>query len=90
MGTVTFDTQEFVSKLRAAGLDEKQADAVVRVIADAQSHLVTREHFDAKAELFETKFDAKFAVVEAKMEKLSWMLGAVLAVAIANFAKQFF
>ncbi|KFB70747.1 MAG: hypothetical protein AW09_004141 [Candidatus Accumulibacter phosphatis] len=83
MSTVTFDTQEFVAKLRAAGFDEKQAEAVVRVVADAQSHLVTREHFDVKLELLETKIDAKF-------DKLSWMMGILIALAIANFAKQFF
>ena len=83
MSTVTFDTQDFVNKLRAAGFDEKQAEAVVRVVAEAQSHLVTREHFDAKIELLEMKFEAKF-------DKLSWMLGILIAIAAANFAKQFF
>ncbi len=83
MSTITFDTHEFVSKLRAAGFDEKQAEAVVRVVAEAQSNLVTREHFDAKIELLETKFDAKF-------DKLSWMMGILIAIAAANFAKQFF
>lgn len=33
MSSVTFDTHEFVSKLRAAGFDEKQAEAVVRVVS---------------------------------------------------------
>ncbi len=83
MSSVTFDTHEFVSKLRAAGFDEKQAEAVVRVVSEAQSHLVTRDHFDSKLELLETKFDAKF-------DKLSWMMGILIAIAAANFAKQFF
>ncbi|MFA7243614.1 MAG: hypothetical protein WC091_26200 [Sulfuricellaceae bacterium] len=83
MGTITFDTHEFVTKLRDAGLDEKQAEAVVRVIADAQSAPVTREHFDAKMETLETRLDGK-------MDKLSWMLGILIALAVANFAKQFF
>lgn len=51
----------------------------VRVLSGAQSNLVTREHFDAK-----------FAVVEAKMDKLSWMMSALIAIAMANFAKQVF
>ncbi len=79
MSTITFDTLDATRKLRDAGFDEKQAETVVRVLADAQSGLVTREHFDAK-----------FSVVEAKMDKLSWMLAAVLALAAANFAKQYF
>ena len=72
MTTITFDTLEATRKLRDAGFDEKQSETVVRVLSDAQSNLVTREHFDAK-----------FALVQ-------WMLGAVLVLAIANFAKQYF
>lgn len=41
--------------------------------------LVTREHFDSR-----------MTVIDAKFDKVTWMLGAVLALAIANFAKQFF
>ncbi len=79
MTTITFDTLEFTRKLRDAGFDEKQAETVVRVIADAQGTLVTREHFDAKIE-----------ILRIENSHTRWMLGAVLAVAIANFAKQFF
>jgi hypothetical protein len=76
---ITFDTLDATRKLRDAGFDEKQAETVVRVLSDAQSTLITREHFDAK-----------FSVVEAKMDKLSWMMGILIALAIANFAKQYF
>ena len=79
MSTVTFDTLDFTRRLREAGFDEKQAETVVRVMADAQSALVTREHFDFKIDL-----------LRAENSHTRWMLGAVLAVAIANFAKQFF
>lgn len=79
MSTITFDTLDATRKLRDAGFDEKQAETVVRVLFDAQSALITREHFDAK-----------FAVVEAKMDKLSWMMGILIALAVANFAKQYF
>ncbi len=79
MSTVTFDTLEATRRLRDAGFDEKQVEMVVRVLSDAQSNLVTREHFDAR-----------FTMVEAKMDKLSWMIGALIAIAVANFAKQFF
>ena len=33
MGTITFDTLSFTRKLRDAGFDERQAEAVVRVMA---------------------------------------------------------
>jgi hypothetical protein len=79
MNTITFDTMSFTRKLREAGLDERQAEAVVRVMADAQSNLVARDHFDLHMKLIDAKFD-----------KITWMLGVVLGLAIANFAKQYF
>ncbi len=59
MSTVTFDTLDFTRKLREAGLDEKQAEAVVRVVADAQDGLVTREHFDRRLEALEYRMTIK-------------------------------
>lgn len=52
-------------------------------MSEAQSSLVTREHFDAKMETLETRLDAK-------MDKLFWMMGILIALSVANFAKQFF
>ena len=79
MSRVTFDTLEFTRKLKDAGFDEKQAETVVRVLADAQDRRVTREHFDTKIELL-------------RMENAHtrWMIGALIALAVTNFAKQFF
>lgn len=54
-----------------------------RVLSEAQHQFATKEHFDSKLELLETK-------VEAKFDKLSWMMGILIAIAAANFAKQFF
>ncbi len=51
MSSVTFDTLTFTRKLQEAGFDEKQAETVVRVLADSQQNLVTREHFDAETKL---------------------------------------
>ena len=79
MSTITFDTLDATRRLRDAGFDEKQAEAVVRVLSDAQSNLVTREHFDSS-----------MALIDAKFDKLSWMMGIMIAIAAANFAKQFF
>ena len=52
-------------------------------MVEAQETLVTREHFDAKLDTLEAR-------VDAKIDKLSWMIGILIALAIANFAKQFF
>ncbi len=51
-------------------------------MADAQSALVMREHFEAKMETLETRLDAR-------SDTLAWMMGTLIALAVANFAKQF-
>lgn len=78
---ITFDTHKFVQELKAADFTEKQAEAVARAFRDAQSEgeLVTRK--DLQIEL---------APIRADLNLLKWMMGALIALAIANFAKQFF
>ena len=41
-------------------------------------------------ERLELKMDSRFALVDRKFDKLSWMMGILIAIALANFAKQFF
>jgi hypothetical protein len=81
MATITFDTHLFVRKLKEAGFDEKQAESLseaMRVAID-ESELVTKK--DLQIEL---------APINAGLDLLKWMLGALIAMTIANFAKQFF
>lgn len=86
MSTITFDTQELVRELSAAGLQPAQADVVVRALSKAQSELVTHADLDR----LENRLDRRMDGLDAKMDKLSWMLGILIAIALANFAKQFF
>jgi hypothetical protein len=81
MATITFDTHLFVKKLKEAGFDEKQVESLseaMRVAID-QSELVTKK--DLQIEL---------APINAGIDLLKWMVGALIAMTIANFAKQFF
>ena len=59
MTTLTFDTLDATRRLRDAGFDEKQAEAVVRVLSESQDKLVTREHFDARLEALELRLTIK-------------------------------
>jgi hypothetical protein len=86
MSTLTFDTQELVRELRTSGIPQEQAEAVVRTIVKSHDGLATKNDF----ERLELKLDGKFALVDAKFDKLSWMMGILIAIAAANFAKQFF
>ena len=66
---------------RAFGRDPATVIASGRAFRDAQSEgeLVTRK--DLQIEL---------APIRADLNLLKWMMGALIALAIANFAKQFF
>jgi hypothetical protein len=81
MTTVTFDTHKFVRKLKEAGFEEKQAEALTEAMQAVihESELVTKQ--DLQIEL---------APVKADINLMKWMLGAILGLALANFAKQFF
>ena len=91
MSAITFDTLKFVKQLEASGVPPAQAEAFVNAQRDILSEaldtsLATRADMlavKADIERLDTKFDAKF-------DKLQWMLGIVIALAVANFAKQFF
>ncbi|MDP3332145.1 MAG: DUF1640 domain-containing protein [Methylococcaceae bacterium] len=81
MATITFDTHKFVRKLKEAGFEEKQAEALTEAMQAVihESELVTKQ--DLQIEL---------APIKADINLMKWMLGAILGLALANFAKQFF
>ena len=79
MTTITFDTLELVDKLKTAGIPQEQAEAVVRVIADAQTKLVTKD--DLELALSPLKTD---------LAVLKWMIGIVIAGVMSIVLKSFF
>lgn len=81
MSAITFDTHKFVRKLQEAGFDEKQAEGLTEAMRAAidESELVTKK--DLQIEL---------APIKADLNLLKWMMGALVAIAVANFSKQFF
>lgn len=70
MATVTFDTHKFVRKLKEAGFDEKQAEAVSEAFRDAQSETDPLTKKDLQIEL---------APVKSDLLIVKWMLGLVFA-----------
>jgi hypothetical protein len=80
MSAITFDTHKFVRKLQEGGFDQKQAESLTEAMRAAidESELVTKK--DLQIEL---------APLKADLLVLKWMVGAVLGMVIANFAKQF-
>ncbi|MDO8440823.1 MAG: DUF1640 domain-containing protein, partial [Polaromonas sp.] len=68
MASITFDSLKLSDRLKTAGFTAEQAEAVVRVIAEAQDELVTKKDLEIA-----------WAPVKADIHLLKWMMGFVLA-----------
>ena len=88
MSTITFDTLKFVERLEKAGVPREQASAMAEAFKDASGEAEIATRKDVALAVAEIK--TEIANVRGEMILVRWMLGAVLAIAIANFAKQFF
>ncbi len=88
MSTITFDTLKFVERLEKAGVSREQASAMAEAFnaASGEAKVATRKHIA----LAVAEIKTGIASVHGEMALLKWMLGVVLAMAVANFAKQFF
>ena len=91
MSTVTFDTHKFVKDLRESGVPEQQAEAFVRaqqeILAQAlDTTLATKRDVDGLS----IKLDKLDGKIDNEVSTLKWMVGVLIAIAIANFGKQFF
>ena len=86
MSTITFDTLELVEKLKSSGIPQEQAEAVVRVIAEAQNSLITKQDLTE----FKLEMNTRFERIDGEMKLNRWMLGAVLASSLSLVLKAFF
>ena len=87
MSTITFDTLKFAERLEKAGATRELAAAIVEAQKDSlaevmESTLATRADID--------RIERKLIEHDGKFTLLQWMLAALIAIALANFAKQFF
>ena len=83
MATITFDSLRVADKLKSAGFTAEQAEAVARVIAEAQEDLVTVKDLDAALSPLKTDL----AVLKTEVSQIKWMLGFVIGGIIAVLAK---
>lgn len=90
MTTITFDTLLLVDKLKASGIPQEQAEAVVRVIADAQNHLVTTDDLKSSLETSLAPVKIDLAVLKAEATFNKWMLSFLLAGVLSIVIKTFF
>lgn len=90
MATITFDTLELVDKPKTAGIPQAQAEAVVRVIAEAQDGLVTKHDLIEVKNEIKAEMNVRFERVDGELKLNRWMLGVLLAGVISLVLKAFF
>lgn len=94
MSAITFDTLKFAERLEKAGMPREQASALAEAQRDSlaevmDAQLATKGDISAvKLEIAGLRTD--MAGLRGEVSTVKWMLGALVALAIANFAKQFF
>ncbi len=83
---MAFDTLKAAQRLRDGGADEPLAEAVVDVVVDASSDLVTREYFDERMtmqeQLLVSRLDLRFEAFRAEMYRMFAIQGGVIVVGV--------
>jgi hypothetical protein len=69
MATLVIDTHQFISRLKNAGMEEKQAEAIAVELKE-----INLEHVATKEDILETKKD----ILEAKVSTIKWMIGLMV------------
>ena len=82
MTTITFDTLELVDRLKTAGIPQEQAEAVVRVIAEAQDGLVTKHDLSEAKNEIKAEMNVRFERLDGELKLNRWMLGLILAAVV--------
>ena len=90
MSTIIFDTLELVDKLKTAGIPQEQAEAVVRVIAEAQDGLVNKHDLTEAKNEIKADMNVRFERIDGELKLNRWMLGVLLAGVISLVLKAFF
>jgi len=86
MTTFTFDTLELVDKLKTAGISAEQAESIVRVIAEAQNELATRQDLKELSQALEVRFER----IDGQFALLNWLMGILIAGVMSIVINAFF
>jgi uncharacterized protein (DUF111 family) len=79
MATLTVDTHQFVQRLKKAGIQEAEAEAIAEVVRDAQANadLATKQDLS----IIEARLETKMA--EMKADLIKWVVSVgVLQIAL--------
>ncbi|TAL40384.1 MAG: DUF1640 domain-containing protein [Methylovulum sp.] len=88
MTVITFDTHKFVRKLKEAGFEEKQAEAVADAFRDTQAETETVTRHDLKELELSLKADMQMlrGDMQAMEYRMTIKLGGMMAASVAIVA----
>ena len=69
MSGTAFDTLGAARRLKAAGIEAEQADAIVEVMGQSANQLVTVEHFDAGLAMLQSRIDTVRTEMRAEIAR---------------------
>ncbi len=93
MTTAVFDTLKASQNLKAAGVDERQAEAIVATMAEAFDDTVATkadisevraEISEVRAEISEVRADLKTGIADLKTDMFKVAMGVAIAIILAN------
>ena len=91
MDSISFDTHKFVKDLSESGVPEPQAEIFVRAQQETLSQALDSALMTmCEVDRVEIKLDKLSAKFENEVALFKRMVGALIALAITNFGKQFF
>jgi hypothetical protein len=90
MTTITFDTLHLVDKLKLAGISQEQAEAVIRVIAEAQDQLVTKDDLQSALDNVINPIKIDLTILKTDSLAIKWMMGILIAGVMSIVIKTFF
>ena len=70
MSDSAFDTLVAARKLKTAGIEAEQADAIVEVMGESVNQLVTVEHFDAGLAMLHARIDGQSSRIDSSQTHL--------------------
>lgn len=79
MSAITFDTLELTDLLRTSGIEQKQAEAIVKAIAKSQDELASKNYLDLK-----------LAPIYTDLAVIKWMMGILLGGVLSLVMKAYF
>ena len=77
MSNPAFDTLGAARKLKTAGIEAEQADAIVEVMSESVNQLVTVEYFDAGLAKLHTRIDGQSNRIDSAQTQIDGLSGRI-------------